>query len=120
MPQSAIDTVFYDGACGFCHSSVRFLAEADRRGRLFRFAPLGGDTFAALIPAEQRAGLPDSVVVRTGDGRLLMRSAAVVYLMRRLGGWWRVAAALFGAVPTPLRDRLYDAFAGVRHRLFRR
>jgi predicted DCC family thiol-disulfide oxidoreductase YuxK len=116
----AADTVFYDGNCGFCHWSVKWLVTADRRGDLFRYAPLGGDTFRALVPAAERARLPDSLVVRTAKGALLFRSGGVLHLLRRLGGWWLIPAFFLVCLPAPLRDRLYDAFAAVRHRLFRR
>ncbi len=115
-----IDTVFYDGNCGFCHWSVKLLLSADRRGCLFRYAPLGGDTFRACVPEAERMRLPDSLVVLTAGGVLLLRSAAVLHLLRRLGGWWRVSAFFLRFLPRPIRDRLYDSFAAVRLRLFRR
>jgi predicted DCC family thiol-disulfide oxidoreductase YuxK len=116
----SIDLVFYDGNCGFCHWSVQFLIRQDRGGRRFRFAPLGGDTFRAVIPEKERATLPDSVVVRAASGAVLVRSAAVVYVLNRLGGWWRLLALILSPIPAPIRDALYNAFASVRHRLFRR
>lgn len=114
-----IDHVFYDGECAFCHESVRFLARRDRAGCL-RYAPLGGATFLALVPASLRAGLPDSLVVRTADGRLLLRSDAALHCLRRLGGGWRALAAVLGSVPHGLRDIGYDAFARSRRRWFAR
>ncbi|MEN8160707.1 MAG: DUF393 domain-containing protein, partial [Myxococcota bacterium] len=80
-----VDHVFYDGECGFCHWSVRFLAARDGKGR-FRYAPLGGATFLELVPEEQRAALPDSLVVHTADGRVLVESPALLHCPRRLGG----------------------------------
>jgi len=114
------DRVFYDGNCGFCHWSVRFLLAEDRSGRLFRFAPIGGASFHAVFPVAVQATLPDSVIVYTPDGTVFTRSAAVDHILRRLGGWWRVFAFLMRPVPARLRDRLYNAFASVRTRLFRR
>jgi predicted DCC family thiol-disulfide oxidoreductase YuxK len=116
---AGVDHVFYDGECGFCHESVRFLARRDRAGA-FRYAPLGGPTFLALVPAGRRAALPDSLVVRTEGGRVLVRSDAALHCLRRLGGGWRALAALLGAVPCALRDAGYDAFARSRRRWFAR
>ncbi|HEU5321633.1 MAG TPA: DCC1-like thiol-disulfide oxidoreductase family protein, partial [Methylomirabilota bacterium] len=110
--------VFYDGTCGLCHRFVRFLLAEDRDAA-FRFAPLGGETFMTAVPDARRRGLPDSVVIRTADGRLLSRSAAVVWVLQRLGGVWRLAGALLAALPTGLADRLYDALARRRRSLFR-
>lgn len=91
---------------------------ADRGGLPLRFAPLGGPTFLGLVPQAERVRLPDSLVVRTEDGRLLTRSAAVVHLLKRLGGLWRVIGTLGACVPRPLLDWTYDGIARVRHRLF--
>lgn len=91
----------------------------DREGG-FRYAPLQGATFAAAVPAATRVALPDSIVVRAADGRLLVRSAAVLYVLRRLGGGWARIAAAAALVPGPLRDLIYDGVARVRRSLFAR
>ncbi len=114
------EVLFYDGGCGLCHRAVLFLLWADREGRAFRFAPLGGATFEAQVPPSERRGLPDSMVLRMADGALLTRSAGVLHILRRLGGGWRVLAFLFGLVPRPLRDVAYDSVARIRFRLFAR
>ncbi len=114
------EVLFYDGGCGLCHRAVRFILWADREGRAFRFAPLGGATFEAQVPVSERAGLPDSMVVQTAEGALLTRSAGVLHILRRLGGGWRALAFLFGLVPRPLRDAAYDFVARIRLRLFAR
>lgn len=113
------DHVFYDGDCGFCHGSVRFLAERDRAGA-FRFAPLFGPTFERLVPASFRAAPPDTLVVHTADGRVLIQSDAALHCLRRLGGLWRALAALLSLLPRPLRDAAYAAFARHRRRWFGR
>jgi len=111
--------LFYDGACGLCHLSVRVFLAIDRRGVL-RFAPLGGETLRDLVPEGVRAALPDSLVLRTADGRLLVRSTAVVESLRLAGGAGRALAAVLRVVPVPLADGVYDLVARARHRLFRK
>lgn len=113
------EILFYDGGCGLCHRAVRCVIAADRRGDRFRFAPLGGVTFRATVKPEEAAALPDSLVLRRSDGALLVRSAAVLHALRRLGGPWRVLGALLGLAPAGLRDRVYDAVAQRRRRWFR-
>lgn len=113
-----METLFYDGGCGLCHHAVRFLLWADREGTAFRFAPLGGETFLRAISTDARVGLPDSLLLRMEDGRLLARSDAVRESLRALGGFWRALGVLLGAVPRPVRDAAYDTVARVRHRLF--
>jgi predicted DCC family thiol-disulfide oxidoreductase YuxK len=112
--------LFYDGHCGLCHRAVKFVLRHDREGMAFRFAPLQGETFERLVPAEQSSGLPDSIVVQTRDGALLVRSSAFIHILRRLGGGWRVLAAILSIVPRPLRDAAYDFIARVRYRIFGR
>ena len=97
---------------------MRVLLALDRRGAL-RFAPLGGETFRALVPEGARAALPDSLVLRTAEGRLLVRSEAVVESLRRAGGVGPGLAAVAGLLPTALADRLYDRLARARRRVFR-
>jgi len=116
----ATDTIFYDGYCGLCHRWVRFLVAADRDGRMFRFAPLQGETFRSKVPEGIRAGLPDSVVLETAGGTILVRSDAVVSVLRRLGGSWRVVGAALHLIPRPLRDGAYDWIAHMRSRWFAR
>jgi len=110
--------LFYDGHCGLCHRSVKFVLRHDRSGQAFRFAPLQGETFLARVAAERRAGLPDSVVVLTRDGELLVRSAAFLHIFRRLRGGWGTLAAVLGVIPRGLRDFLYDFIARIRYRVF--
>jgi predicted DCC family thiol-disulfide oxidoreductase YuxK len=99
---------------------VKFVLRHDRDGTLFRFAPLQGATFEAAVPAAQRATLPDSMVMRTLDGRLLLKSDAWLYIMRRLGGVWKVIAVVCTVIPRPIRDCTYDFVAAVRFRIFGR
>ncbi len=109
------DLVFYDGACGLCHASVRFALRHDADGSRLRFAPLGGAAWRAAAAGE--APPSGTVVVVAADGRTFVRSAAVARLLERLGGGWAALAALLGAVPAPLRDAAYDVVARLRRRL---
>ena len=110
--------LFYDGHCGLCHGAVKFVVKRDRAGQVFRFAPLQGPTFEARVPAERRAGLPDSIIVLTKEGALLTRSDAVLHILRRLGGGWKALAGALAVVPRGLRDAAYDFIARVRYGIF--
>jgi predicted DCC family thiol-disulfide oxidoreductase YuxK len=118
MSVAAHSMVFYDGACGLCHRTVRFAIARDRDGSRFRFAALGGATFRRLVPETARAGLPDSIVVLTPDGQLLTRSTAIVHILKRIGGTWHLPAELLSLIPRSIRDLGYNGIARVRHRLF--
>jgi predicted DCC family thiol-disulfide oxidoreductase YuxK len=111
------EMIWFDGTCGLCHRSVRFVLAEDRAG-LFAFSPLQGDAIRAELSDAQRAGLPDSVVVEDAERNLLIKSTGVAHVAASLGGWWRIGATLLRLVPRPLRDLGYDAVASVRRRLF--
>ena len=119
MPTNA-ERIFYDGECGLCHRWVLFTLKREHGRELFRFAPLQGPTFQAEVPEAERRGLPDSIVVRTADGRLLVRSRAVRHVLARVGGTSGLWARLMGIFPARLADLGYDLVARVRKRLFAR
>ena len=112
-PSEAVDRVYYDGTCGLCHGTVRFVLRRPGRSR-FRFAPLQGETFAARVPEDRRGDLPDSVVVETPDGELLSRSDAMLRILQRLGRPWSALGRVLRWAPRPLRDGVYDRVARIR------
>jgi predicted DCC family thiol-disulfide oxidoreductase YuxK len=117
------DLLLYDGTCGLCQRSVQLVLRHDRRGR-FRFAPLQGPTATDVL---HRHGLDpadlDTVVAVEDPGgpgeRVRVRGRAVVYVLRALGGGFRLAA-LLGFLPTPLLDAAYRLVARRRYRWFGR
>jgi predicted DCC family thiol-disulfide oxidoreductase YuxK len=116
--------LFYDGDCGFCHRSVRFILseEAGTPDALrLRFAALQGPTFENVFAGREASAdepLPDSIVLVLEDGRALTRSAAVCEVASRLGGLWRALGLIGSTVPPSLLDRAYDKIAGVRKKIF--
>lgn len=117
-PPAPTELLFYDGHCGLCHRAVKFVLKHDRSGTAFRFAPLQGETFQSRISPEKRAALPDSVVVLTVDGPLLVRSAAFLHILRRLEGGWKILAGALGVIPRPVLDAAYNVVARIRYRVF--
>ena len=109
--------VFFDGECGFCHRWVQLVVKLDHNGRAFQFAPRKGETFQSLVARERREALPPSILVLTTEGRILTRSSAVLHILDRLGGGWRVMAVVGRMVPAGIRDVAYRFIARVRHGL---
>lgn len=109
--------VFYDGVCGLCDRSVRFLLKRDRLESL-RFAPLQGETARRRgdLPAELR-----SVIFitepNTPQERVSVKSDAALRLLDHVGGIWRIVSWL-RVVPRPFRDWVYDRIAQRRYRWF--
>jgi predicted DCC family thiol-disulfide oxidoreductase YuxK len=113
-----MDLLFYDGDCGLCHRAVLFALRHDPEGVRFRYAPIGSTTFNETIPEPVRRELPDSVIVRTADGRTLVRWAAVQHLLERAGGGWSALARTAGLLPHWFLNWGYDGVARVRKHLF--
>lgn len=117
--------VFYDGSCGLCHGTVRFLLAEDADGKRFRYAPLDSDAFRNAL-ARPESGfsaddpIPDSVLVQRPGAAMLSRADGVLELGRQLGGLWRVAAIVGSGVPRSVRNAIYDFIARNRQRLFTR
>lgn len=109
--------VFFDGTCGLCFASVRWCIRHDRGGRL-RYAPLRGSTAAEMLgPISE-----DSIVVsRPGwpRERVLIRSDAILEILRAIGGVWGLVGVLGRAVPRGVRDGLYRFVARRRKRWVR-
>ncbi len=112
------DLLFYDGGCGLCHRTVLFTLRRDLEGTRFHFAPIGGEAFQSAFTPVQKQSLPDSIILRTADGRTLTRSDAVLHIGERLGGIWGTLARLGSLLPRWLLDWGYDRIASVRKRIF--
>ena len=108
--------LLYDGTCGFCAWSVRFVLRHERDPARLRFATLDGPFGDAVRAMRPSVASVDSVIWYDPSwGWVLVRSDALVAVLGYLGGPWRVLAALLRRVPRPIRDGAYDLIA--RHRL---
>ena len=106
--------VFFDGYCGLCDRFISGLIAQPNASR-FRFAPLQGETFQALVGVAPA----DSIVVRLPEGGpLLVRSEAVIYILRRLGGFRGRLAGALRMMPRPIRDLGYRLVAKIRYSIF--
>lgn len=109
--------LFFDGECGFCQKSVRWIHEFDDNGWI-EFAPLQGELaekFGLGGYAEKGGG--SLVVLREPDGEIFTKSDAVAELGKALGGVFRVLAFMLSRIPGKLRDGIYDGVARNRYRL---
>ena len=105
--------ILFDGECNLCNGFVQFVIRRDPRAR-FHFAALHSAAGRrALEQAGVQAELPDSIVLISA-GRVRVRSAAALAILRGLGWLWPLTS-VFLLVPRPLRDAVYDWVA--RHRL---
>lgn len=109
--------LLYDGDCGLCHASVRFILKRERAPH-FAFAPLGGET-ARAVEARHPGAIPQkmSTVIVVDGGEVLLRSRAFFRIARHLRWPWR-ALAVFRFLPAFLTDLPYRLIARLRRRIW--
>jgi predicted DCC family thiol-disulfide oxidoreductase YuxK len=114
--------VLYDGTCGFCARSVRWIL-AHERDHAIRFAPLQGATAAQLRQRYPRIPAAIDSVVYVSAGGAYLRSRAMLHVARHLRAPWRWGHALRwlpGFVFALGFDLAYRAIAAVRYRIWGR
>lgn len=108
--------VLYDGVCGFCHASIQFILKRDG-AQQFHFAPLQGETAAALRSRHPEIPGDIDTMVLVEGANVYLRSEAAFRIAARLSGpasWMR----WFGVLPRFLTDFGYRIVAAVRYRIF--
>ncbi len=121
MTPDAGPVLLYDGVCGLCNRSVKFILAHDRPG-LFRFAPLQGPFAAGVLARHGKDPTRlETVYVVLEPGRpterLLSKARAALFVLKSLGGAWG-ASRVFGLLPDGLLNVGYDLVARSRYRLF--
>jgi predicted DCC family thiol-disulfide oxidoreductase YuxK len=110
--------ILYDSECNLCNRLLMFVRRRDIGGR-FIFVPLQSHEGKEML---QQAGLsnedPDTAVYFTG-GKYHLRSGAVLHILKDLGGIWKLTFASI-IIPVFIRDRIYNAVARNRYRIFGR
>jgi predicted DCC family thiol-disulfide oxidoreductase YuxK len=120
--------VVFDGHCGLCNRMVRWFLRRDSRVRL-RFAASDSAKVAELL-ARHKIGIPELeggpstiLVVREFGGageEILVRSDAVMVMLRELPQPWPAVAAALRWIPRPVRDGGYRLIARWRYRIWGR
>ncbi len=117
VPVVTPPVVFFDGECGLCTRSVRWLLKRDRR-RVLRFAPLQGEVAARTLQALPSDPTQWSIVLWDTDATY-HESDAALHAVAAVGGVWRLAGWLL-FVPRVMRDGVYRVVARNRVRWFGR
>jgi len=108
--------MLYDGVCGLCAKSVRWILRHER-DHAIKFAPLQGETAAALRAKHPEIPEQLSTVVYIDGDRVHLRSKAFLYMTKHLHGPWRWLYAVRWW-PAFLGDIGYRIVAAVRYRMF--
>lgn len=108
--------ILFDGVCKLCNRFVNYIVKRDRK-RCFRFASVQSDFANELLINRNEIHNADKTVFYFRYDKLMSKSAAVLYILKDLGG---IGALLFVfiAVPRPIRDFVYKIVSKNRYRLF--
>ena len=107
--------VLYDGECGLCNRSVKFLLKRDQ-SQLW-YAPLQGETAAALRARHPEIPQTLESVVLVDRDRVHLRSKAFLYGAKYLTRPWRWGYYLRW-LPAFLLDLFYRFIARIRYRVW--
>lgn len=108
--------VLYDGTCGLCARSVRWILDHERDHDIV-FAPLQGPTAALARSRYPRIPLSIDTVVYITGGRAHLRSKAFLHAANHLRAPWRWGYALRW-FPGFILDLLYRLVAALRYRIW--
>lgn len=109
MKQLDHDLIVFDATCIFCSGFARFMARHDRKAR-FLFVTAQSETGRVLYRQyELDPDLMETNIVIVG-GVAHVKMAAFCAAMSAIGWPWRMFA-VFGIIPQPLSDWLYDRIA---------
>jgi predicted DCC family thiol-disulfide oxidoreductase YuxK len=120
--------VIFDGRCGLCNRTVRWLVRRDSQDRL-RFVASESANVAGLLARhgigalESESGPATILVVRDAGGateQMQVRSEAVLALLAELPRPWPTVAAMLRWIPRPVLDLGYRLIARWRYRIWGR
>jgi predicted DCC family thiol-disulfide oxidoreductase YuxK len=108
--------LFFDDACILCNKSIRLIHFLDIRKTLF-FSPLQSPLG---IEIQQKSNLKelDSTVIYFRKGNLHTQSTAIIYCLSD-SFWLFKPILIFLAIPTFIRNGIYNFIAKNRKRIFK-
>ena len=109
--------ILFDGVCVFCSRWVRFVIDRDTQRR-FRFVAIQGEagrSLATRYGIDADAPQTNAVIL---NGRIWFKSDAALAVLSELPS--TRGLRMFRAVPTGLRNPIYDLIAQNRYRIFGR
>jgi predicted DCC family thiol-disulfide oxidoreductase YuxK len=106
--------ILFDGECGFCHRSVKFIIARDPSA-IFRFVPKNSPAGLRLLT---QAGLDPALqsMILLEPGKAWIKSDAALRIASFLQPPWNLLAIL-RCVPRVVRDLGYSIIARLRHHL---
>jgi predicted DCC family thiol-disulfide oxidoreductase YuxK len=107
--------VLYDGVCGLCNATVKWLITHDNGA--FHYAPLQGETAAALKARHPEIPSTLESVIFVDEGKVYQRSKVFLVAAQYMGWPWKLGG-LFRWLPGWLFDPIYRFVARIRYRVW--
>lgn len=107
--------LFYDGHCALCNGTVKRIIHRDKN-RVFKFAPLQGDTAKQLLAKHPEVKDVDSIIILNGD-QTYIYSNAVRFICLAIP-FYKYTVWPYYLLPRFIRDGIYKTIAKVRYKTF--
>lgn len=108
--------LYYDAECKLCNTWLNLIRNYDKN-KCIEYIPLQSDKGKTVVEMlHSKYSNPDTVVFEK-DGKIYIRSEAVLHCLCELGGFWRTTK-VFKIFPLKFRDHIYDIIARNRYKLF--
>lgn len=111
-----MNIILFDGICNLCNGVVLFIIRRDKKA-LFRFAPMQSLVGKSLMKQYGIRDESNSTLYYIREDKYFRKSAAMIYILRDLGGIWRYFYPLI-FIPPCIRDLIYLFISRNRYRLF--
>jgi predicted DCC family thiol-disulfide oxidoreductase YuxK len=111
--------IVFDGVCVLCSRWTRFVLRFDRAHH-FRLAAMQTEAGRRILSAHGLDPDDPSTFIVIDEASAYTESTALIHVLRRIGGAWRLVAAVLHLCPRPLRDAAYRTIARNRYRWFGR
>jgi predicted DCC family thiol-disulfide oxidoreductase YuxK len=113
IDKSQVRIVFYDGDCGFCSGTVRWLIRVDSK-RVLRYSPTASELYRAMVADPGIDSVVYAQVASDQVFRAWFYSDAVIKIGLAMGGIHALGSGLLDIFPRAIRDAGYRFVA--RHR----
>ncbi len=115
IPTDLNDVVFFDGVCVLCNGAVKLLIQIDKQQRL-RYALIQGQYAQSVLSSPQIESV--SSMILQSQGISYEKAEAVIQVLNKLGGVYRLLSLLLKIFPIFVLNGVYNFIARNRYSFF--
>jgi predicted DCC family thiol-disulfide oxidoreductase YuxK len=116
MIKGNTNIVLFDAECRLCLKTVSFLKRKDGDDK-FRFIALQSSNGVYLLSKYGMSIDYRKSIIYIRNGNLFKESAAVIFILRDLGGAWKIFL-VFLVIPNFIRNGIYKLIAKIRYKIW--